>query len=255
MTAANASTLPLEQVMDDFVSHAKRTDPYGRLCVALDSLLDRTNPVGVLLSNEDERMLNRFCFVLGMYETVYRSGRVPEELASLGPDPSVEMLLASVNEAWVDDLVALAEGFLASEARELCGRHVAANPTFAGSRDVGGADADIIIGSTLIEVKTTKSVTARKEWIYQLLGYLLLDYDNAFELDGAGFYASRVPDLIVWPVDELLSMLGAGSTTLEELRQDFRGVVGGVRGDEGDPELRGSPEPDGLDNACPGARS
>lgn len=49
------------------------------------------------------------------------------------------------------------------------------NPTFGfASGIVGGADADIYIDNTLIDIKTTKNPDFSKSHLYQLLGYVLL---------------------------------------------------------------------------------
>ena len=49
------------------------------------------------------------------------------------------------------------------------------NPTFgAGSIMVGGADADLVIDDTLIDVKTTKNLKITRENYNQLIGYYIL---------------------------------------------------------------------------------
>ena len=54
-------------------------------------------------------------------------------------------------------------------------RRVLLNPTFGpASFVVGGADADLIVGDLLIDVKTTKQATVRADYLDQLLGYFLL---------------------------------------------------------------------------------
>lgn len=49
------------------------------------------------------------------------------------------------------------------------------NPTFGFSSDlVGGADADLIIDDTIIEVKTTKNFKVKRDHFNQLIGYYIL---------------------------------------------------------------------------------
>jgi len=49
------------------------------------------------------------------------------------------------------------------------------NPTFGrGSSLVGGADGDLIIDDTLIDIKTTKHLTFDREFFNQLIGYYVL---------------------------------------------------------------------------------
>jgi hypothetical protein len=49
------------------------------------------------------------------------------------------------------------------------------NPIFGdASRAVGGADADLIVGDMLVDIKTTKKGTIKREYLNQLLGYFML---------------------------------------------------------------------------------
>lgn len=43
---------------------------------------------------------------------------------------------------------------------------------------IGSADADFLVDGCLVEVKTTKRPASRREDLYQLLGYALLDFEN-----------------------------------------------------------------------------
>jgi hypothetical protein len=44
--------------------------------------------------------------------------------------------------------------------------------------------------------------------IHQLAGYLLLDYDNQYQIAGVGLYLSRQGTVIDWPVPEFLRLAG-----------------------------------------------
>lgn len=93
-------------------------------------------------------------------------------------------------------------------ARETC----LLNPTFGdASRLVGGADADLFIDGTLIDIKTVKHCRLEQSYFNQLIGYFVLH-----ELSGIGkispkppisrlaIYFARHAHLAVWPVDELI---------------------------------------------------
>jgi hypothetical protein len=78
---------------------------------------------------------------------------------------------------------------------------VHAGPDLAGSPDVGGADADLIISGLLIDIKATVAPSRlRKPEFYQLLGYALPDYDDEYRIGALGFYLSQFGRLITWPV-------------------------------------------------------
>ncbi len=72
------------------------------------------------------------------------------------------------------------------------------NPVFAASSQlVGGADADLITGDLLVDIKTTKKSAIDVVHLDQLLGYLLLarkarSVDPTFPVvDRVGLYYSR----------------------------------------------------------------
>jgi hypothetical protein len=68
-------------------------------------------------------------------------------------------------------------------------------PCFAGSADVGGADADLIVGDFLLEIKTNgRPANTATQSLRQLLGYLLL----AYGIRSVGIYYTRHGQLIQW---------------------------------------------------------
>src|SRR5262249_48135421 len=105
---------------------------------------------------------------------------------------------------------------LPAEAR-VCG------PAFQGSRDIGGADADFILGGLLLDCKAAiQPRRLGRDEIYQLAGYLLLDYDDQYGINRVGLYLSRQGALIVWSVEDFLHRLGA-TRRVTELRRRLRG--------------------------------
>lgn len=180
--------------------------------VNFDSLEDQLYPRrrGLLqsarghLREDDERLLCRYCVVLAMFEAVFRgrhrAGWAPE-LPNLSHNrrtaPEDEPLLALAGEAETTDVMNLsrsAERIFDSVAKRV--RYSKAyhpNPTFAGSQDVGGADADFIVASVIYELKTTRrpEPKALSDAMRQLLGYALLDYDDRYQIRRVGLYFPR----------------------------------------------------------------
>lgn len=111
----------------------------------------------------DESDLLHDCLLLANLETFFRSGYLsPEGVTSL-------------SEWDYADLRALADetkrhsGFFTARHMLNC------NPTFgAASCLLGGADADLVIDNTLIEIKTESSFGYKAQHIRQLLAYYLL---------------------------------------------------------------------------------
>jgi hypothetical protein len=109
---------------------------------------------------------------------------------------------------------------------ELLARPAVLNPTFDGSLDVGAADADMIVGRCLLEIKTTIDPRALPSGIvYQLIGYVLLDYSDEFGIDAVGVYLSRQAILVCWPLEEILSTVATGPANLPRLRRDFQTML------------------------------
>jgi len=98
---------------------------------------------------------------------------------------------------------------------------------FAGSGEIGGADADLIAAGCLIDVKTTVVPKFSKtRLLYQLLGYVLLDYEDAYRIRSVAIYLSRQALLVRWPLQPLVAMLvGGKAPSLSELRGSFREAV------------------------------
>ncbi len=134
----------------------------------------------------------------------------------------MEELLALPQKMWLDDLSQLFRLFYERYHHLLLLPHHL-NPTFTGSHDVGGADADLVVDGCLIDIKTSISSQVKAEYLYQLAGYLLLDYDDLLHLNTLGIYMARQGLLLTWSVAEFLHQLtGDDRSPLASLRQTFR---------------------------------
>ena len=173
--------------------------------------------------------LGRASVVLAWLDDLYRGNPWAEGLRRVahrmrhGAKPTWEMCTAVVpadvaNE--VDALMQVAKREFASDPTNdaICGTR------FDGSQAVGGADADVILGGTLYEVKTVKAPRDRlSRSVEQLLGYVLLDWNDRFRIERAGFYFSRQGKRMSWRLAPLIEeVTGHSRVTLEGLREDFR---------------------------------
>ena len=210
----------------------------------IDRFLGDAVPSGKLLERPEEELLARYCYVLALFEQVARSGRL-DVFPILGErEANVHRLLSIPADEWVDDICNMSRLFYESCQEHLLEMPIL-NPTFEGSRDVGGADADMIIGSCLIDIKTTVRARIERNWLYQLLGYVLLDYGDIYRLESVGVYLARQGTLIRWPLRYLIGGL-SGSTMhspeyLQELRSRFQAVAQSIKdvsGRDGKPVLR-----------------
>ncbi|MGO3234628.1 variant leucine-rich repeat-containing protein [Microbacterium sp.] len=101
------------------------------------------------------------------------------------------------------------------------------NPKFAGSALVGGADGDWLIGDTLIDSKAYEHLTVPKlrDFLRQLLGYVMLDLDDAYAIRRVGIWLPRQRVMPTWSLSHLLS--GDPDELLPKLRQGFTRAAGG----------------------------
>jgi hypothetical protein len=207
-------------ITDTVISRAQGSDSYGLLSSALTAHVEANSPIGCVLDADDESLLARFCFLLALDEIGFRTGRPAQGLLDLGTGATAEAQLAIVEDAWVADLVALAGG--CHQALEhLLDQPSVLNPLFKRSAAVRGADGDLIIDRTLFEVKTTKTLRPDRDWIYQLLGYVLLDEDDDLNISDVGFLLGRIPAVVTWSFDEIVEMLAGRPISREELRAGF----------------------------------
>lgn len=87
------------------------------------------------------------------------------------------------------------------------------NPNFGkASNMVGGADADLIIDDTLIEIKTTKTLQMKREVYNQLIGYYTLyriaginGMSENNEIRKLGVYFSRHGYLHLYKIEDIIS--------------------------------------------------
>ncbi len=164
---------------------------------SLDATLRLLQPVGKLLDVQAERTLDRYCIVLNLFEQVFRSSAYTQgPLMQPMVKRSVEELLAIAEDAWLDDLSQLF-GLFYERYHDLLSRPHVLNPKFAGSVDIGGADADLIVYGCLIDIKTSIAPQIRAEYLYQLAGYLLLDYTDQYHMKTIGIYMARQRNVVL----------------------------------------------------------
>lgn len=209
-----------------------------------DNLVDRLKPVTRHLSDNEEVTLDASCVVMAWFEQIYRSGVTFPEFEIALKKATVEEILAIVPPEVVQDIRQLSVAF-ASDAKHLLKSNAILNPEFAGSLDVGGADADIIVDRTLIDFKCTSKIDGSKlrAAALQLLGYVLLDYDDEYAITEIMVYLPRqrcswrIPlwHFVLPTTDVLLASRGKADgiemlmeKRLKKLRREFRKIARSV---------------------------
>jgi len=204
------------------------------------------------LDDKAEERLVRLCHVASHFEAIIRHGgwMRGNTLGFCKPGSGLDDLAAAVPACVVDDVraqmaLAAAPGPFA-HLRKLPAPARVCGPVFDGSAHVGGADADFILDGQLIDCKATihPGRMSRSE-IYQLAGYLMLDYTDTYSIRTVGLYLSRQGALINWSVQDFLNLLGC-RLTLPELRAACQhALTDGTPGTPPPPqaELRPLPHP------------
>ena len=137
------------------------------------------------------RTFVRSVLLMAPLDMIYRTGR----LVSLEQDRRTTALD-------IKDLQSLIE-IAQNSGHFQPDRAVVLNPTFSKCpKDVGKADADLIIDGTLIDIKTTRHLRLTQAMYSQLLGYHALSkLDGRFGIDRAGIYFARYGILKVFSLD------------------------------------------------------
>lgn len=195
----------------------------------VDAVLKQLQPAKRRLPRDEEEVLDQYCLILGWFEQAYRGG----EYALYGtpflgpPKRSVEELLQLAPPVCVRDLRRLSYAFWEEFRKAIDGyTSVILNPSFEGSLDVGGADGDMILNDCLIDIKASIKLDVQAKWLYQVLGYALLDYSDSYGIRNVGFYMARQRRVLRWSLEELtVPARGRAPASVDEIRSQFRSLV------------------------------
>ncbi|MEW6587250.1 MAG: hypothetical protein AB1442_16780 [Nitrospirota bacterium] len=117
------------------------------------------------------------------YSTYLSSGQISQQLlesalrlAQLDPIFRVGFVDENLGTIYKEDIDDLQQLITIVEPELFKAIHLCLlNPTFGeASRLVGGADADLLIDDTIIDIKTTKSLQLKRDYFNQLIGYFVL---------------------------------------------------------------------------------
>jgi len=162
--------------------------------------------------DQDSVKIPFMSYYLYLFEQVRRTGNTPRELSAaqrfhserlplLGPSAFSEQQSNTIRD--VDLLFQSIPSVWESLKGEM--QHYIPSPTFTGSMDVGGADAFMIYNGVVWDVKCTKkSAPMTEELLLQQLAYVLLDYDDEYNLHSVGWYFARQRKTIVLPISKLV---------------------------------------------------
>ena len=197
----------------------------------LDAKVEVIAPVGQRLNDEPEKLLARYCYVLSLFEQLYRSNASYQDSPLLKPAPkqSVDELLEIPEDAEIDDLCAMSWLFYDRHHDRLSLPSVL-NPTFTRCGAVSESDADLIVDGCLVDIKASTKPEIKPLMLWQLAGYLLLDYNDKYNIHSVGIYMARQGELFQWPIADFLHrLIGENTIFLVQLRQEFRTLCQGIQ--------------------------
>jgi hypothetical protein len=183
----------------------------------------------VPLSESAEIELIRLCFVAAQLDQLYRNRTLIEKTALLDDQRRIITLSRAIEQvSWfvvdqIHDQVQLSNTGLAPVRRQF--ELALPGPTFAGSDLIGGADADLLVDDLLLDFKSTHDATTivRKD-VYQLAGYVLLDFPDELQIRRVGVYWTRHGVLRTLSTNTFFELLGA-QKPIDQLRSDLRSVL------------------------------
>jgi hypothetical protein len=166
---------------------------------------------------------------------LYRASSVEHSrLTLLDRTSTVGDLLGLANDDEVADLIAMRDLARIGLLPALPAGPVFSGMTFDGSEDLN-ADADLITGGMLIDVKAsqgrspradgTRAASLSRTDLDQLLGYALMDYSNTYALHSVAIYAARFGYLAAWPLSSLGEQLAGHPVDIPALRREFAQIL------------------------------
>ncbi len=145
----------------------------------------------------------RVCLLLGQLDPIFRAHYIDPNLGTVDSEDikDLDNLIRIVNAA---DF----------QCKDIC----MLNPTFGmASRLVGGADMDLLLDDTLIDIKVTKILDLKRDYFNQLIGYYVLSLlggiDKApkkLNVENLGIYYARHALLYKIPIQEIIAERNMG---------------------------------------------
>ncbi|MDQ2882843.1 MAG: hypothetical protein M3Y48_17100 [Actinomycetota bacterium] len=203
-------------------------------CSDLVEMLDDEQRAGIgelTAFSVDEEDLAQLCLDFARWESAYRGG------------PPVTPTWSEPSKDAVQEMVHLAARIPLADFHRLTEKLPDrapmgfSSPTFVHR----WAEGDVIVGSTLIDVKAVASVYDRPRvasWLYQLIAYAWLDAADMWRVRGVGLYLARHGVLLTWHLADLEAALVGDPRRVDATRAAFLNLAHRlIRADGGVPPI------------------
>lgn len=180
-------------------------------------------------NNTEPEHLASACWALALLTEMYRN----PVAAMLGPlgrfqgrRASASELLGLASPAALGQLAGFREVFASELVPQLASRpgRWVLGAEFAGSALIK-SDADVIAAGLLLDLKTESKLSLGVTTVFQVIGYALLDFDDAYQLTEVGTFSARYAYLATWDLGSLLDELAGQHVSLRAIRDEFRQVL------------------------------
>ncbi|OLL89614.1 hypothetical protein Ae331Ps2_5948c [Pseudonocardia sp. Ae331_Ps2] len=188
-------------------------------------------PCGQVGTAGAERALARSYGVWALAEAAYRSGHSPRALSALahrGP-VTTETLRAAVPDGSAHEAAALVRALATSENLPTLLAWGAERPPEAAGIGYASptliphfADADLLVGTTLLDVKVSAHAAQPRRvraWLQQVLGYAWLDVSDRWGIQHVGLVLARQGLLVRWDLQSLTAAAFGDTDPLAGVQQ------------------------------------
>lgn len=195
----------------------------GKLILSFERFVKQFKPVRRRLAPSKEEQLCRYCVLFAHIDFFRRfSPGALEYLIKIGSH-DVNSMLKAMDKDVVKDIMDLSSRFYSENKKLLKGfSKVYVGKSLAGSKDVGGADFDLVVDGCLFEVKTTTKPKITTAFLRQLIGYFLLDYTDQFKIRKAAIHLTRQNHALSF---DMKKDLLRSKRSLQEIRESFRNEI------------------------------
>jgi hypothetical protein len=227
LAAAGAAMCGRRSGMTDAFAELAESLGYDSDAILVADATDFTGPIDG--HDADPGQLASACWALALLTEMFRNPmaamRGPLERFQ-GHRASADELLGLVSPAALGQLAAFQQVFASALLPELAhrrGRWVL-GPAFTGSALIK-ADADLIAAELLLDLKTDSRLSLGVTTLFQVIGYALLDFDDAYQLSEASTFSARYAYLATWDIGMLFNDLAGHDVSLRSIRQEFRQLL------------------------------
>jgi len=188
----------------------------------LEAIQERHGGTLGKLPAEEETHLLQICYVMAMYESLAScfGVRHPDSpLRTLRKGAKWQAHSNRVSEPDVDILRTLVEPALELFSLAV-GQRVSIGPVFSDSNLVDGADGDLIVNGSLIEIKC-EAPGFQSKAVRQAIAYCLLDVTGEYKLKRCSIYLARFGAMASWDLDQIIREISQGRYGYDLLRDEF----------------------------------